>query len=411
MSTRFLALLAVAMVGGGVLLSAGFAPLGAQYGGTNFATAGEARSALENARRQQRGARARGERLERLAGQSDAASLKAVREAAALAARIQQAEAGMAAARAELALIGGQRRAIDRELAERRAPLVRLTGALQAIARRPLTLAAFQPGSLRDLVYTRAVLDSTVPRVRVMTAGLRGELDRARALERGAGEALTSLRVNRGQLARRRAALVKLAADQRLTARRMAGDATRESARALALAEEARDLDGLVATLERAGSLRERLAALPGPIPRPGNPHSARVVRIAPVPSPSATAPPAGYQLPVTGRILAGFGEAESGGARQSGIVLAPPPSAQVVAPGAGRVAFAGPYRGYGQIVIIEHAGGWTSLVTGLDALDTAVGREVATGSPLGLASARASRVTLELRRGGRPVNPLDYAR
>ncbi len=412
MRGRYLAALAATTLGAGALLAAGLAPLAAQFAASRapgYATAGEARSALDSARQQQRNARSRGERLERQAAQSSDSADKALRSAAALAARIQQSEAGMAAAAAELALIGRQRRAIDRELAEKRAPLVRLTGALQAMARRPLALAALQPGSLRDLVYTRVVLDSTLPRVRAMTAGLRSDLDRARALERAAGEAVATMRVNRRQLTERRRALVTLAQSQRLTARRMAGDATREAARALVLAEQARDLDGLVTTLAEAGSLRDRLAALPGPIPRPGNPDAARTTQAAPVPSPSATAPPTGYQLPVTGRIFAGFGEAEGSGARQSGIVMAPPPAAQVVAPGAGRVAFAGPYRGYGRIVIIEHAGGWTSLVTGLASLDTEVGREVATGSPLGLAARRAPRVTLELRRGGTPVNPLDH--
>lgn len=394
------------------LFAIGLAPLTAQFAASraaSFASADEARAALDSARQQQRNARARGERLERQAAQSSQSADKALRAAAALAARIQQSEAGMTAAAAELALIARQRRAIDRALAVRREPLVRLTGALQAMARRPLTLAAFQPGSLRDLVYTRAVIDGTVPRVRAMTAGLRGELDRARALERGAGAAVEAYRDNSRQLTERRRALVSLAQSQRLTARRVAGDASREEARALALAEEARDLDGLVTTLAEAGSLRDRLAALPGPVARPANPEAARVARAPPEPSPSATAPPAGYQLPVTGRVLAGFGEAQGDGGRQSGIVMAPPPGAQVIAPGAGRIAFAGPYRGYGRIVIIEHGGGWTSLVTGLASLDTEVGREVAAGSPLGLAARRAPRVTLELRSGGAPVNPLDH--
>ena len=72
--------------------------------------------------------------------------------------------------------------------------------------------------------------------------------------------------------------------------------------------------------------------------------------------------------------MVTGFG-APQGGALSQGIAIAPLAGAQVVAPAAGRIAFAGPYRGYGQIVIVEHAGGWTSLVTGLVRADTAVGR------------------------------------
>ena len=74
-------------------------------------------------------------------------------------------------------------------------------------------------------------------------------------------------------------------------------------------------------------------------------------------------------------------------------------------------MAFAGPFQGYGSIVIIEHPGGWTSLVTGLAALDTSVGRQLVSGSPLGVMGPGRPVLTLELRRQGEPVNPLDFVR
>ena len=74
-------------------------------------------------------------------------------------------------------------------------------------------------------------------------------------------------------------------------------------------------------------------------------------------------------------------------------------------------MAYAGPYRGFGQIVILEHTGGWTSLVTGLARSDVAVGEELLGGAPIGVAGPGRPTITLELRRGGQPVNPLDLAR
>ena len=93
------------------------------------------------------------------------------------------------------------------------------------------------------------------------------------------------------------------------------------------------------------------------------------------------------------------------------GISLAPRGGAQAVAPAAGRVVFAGPYQGYGNIVIIEHAGGWTSLVTGLAQLDIRVGQSLVAGAPLGIAGPGRPVLGLELRRAGEPVNPLDQLR
>jgi septal ring factor EnvC (AmiA/AmiB activator) len=115
--------------------------------------------------------------------------------------------------------------------------------------------------------------------------------------------------------------------------------------------------------------------------------------------------------MPVQGRLIAGFGASAPGVARSQGIALAARAGAQAVAPAPGRVAFAGPYRGYGSIIIIDHGNGWTSLVTGLAQVDTVVGRNVVAGSPLGLAGPGRPVVSLELRRDGKPVNPLDFAR
>ncbi|MFN5784031.1 MAG: murein hydrolase activator EnvC family protein, partial [Novosphingobium sp.] len=108
------------------------------------------------------------------------------------------------------------------------------------------------------------------------------------------------------------------------------------------------------------------------------------------------------------GRLVAGFGAELRGQPRSRGITLAARPRSQAVAPAAGRVVFAGPYEGYGQIVMIEHGGGWTSLVTGLSALGLAVGDRVLAGSPLGTTGTGQPLITLELRKDGAPVNPLD---
>ena len=222
--------------------------------------------------------------------------------------------------------------------------------------------------------------------------------------------ALAALNESEQALGERRKQLLALESRQRLESRRASGVADREAERALALAEEARDLDTLVARLDDASALRRELAALPGPIVRPPRPRDSEVIGAGlATPAPLATAPPGDFQLPVIGRTVAGFGAVSEAGLVSSGLSLAPRPGAQVVAPARGRVAFAGPYRGYERIVIIAHDGGWTSLVTGLARTDVAVGEMLVAGAPLGVAAIDSPVITLELRREGEPVNPLDY--
>ncbi|WP_158230063.1 murein hydrolase activator EnvC family protein, partial [Sphingobium fuliginis] len=103
--------------------------------------------------------------------------------------------------------------------------------------------------------------------------------------------------------------------------------------------------------------------------------------------------------------LVTGMGEVSEGGVRSRGLTIATRPDALAVAPTAGRVVFAGPYRGYGQIVIIDHGGGWTTLITGLLRLNAAVGDVVRQGDPLGNAGPGRPSITVELRRNGRPVD------
>ncbi len=370
----------------------------------------EAEAALARATNESRRAETRAARLTRDAEAATEAAQRTASEAAALAARIQQAEADIEAARARYSIARAARADLTARLAVKQEPTARLAAALQTAARRPLALSALQPGSLRDVVHVRAVLDSAVPQIRARTAALRSELDQGRALEAQASRALTALRDGEGALRGRRAELAALENQQRLASRNARGAALREAERALALAEQARDLDGLIDQLDDIAALRLELAALPGPVLRPDDLSAPLPAVPDNAPSPAASAPPPrDFQLPVQGRTVLGFGARRDSGLTSSGLVLAPVAGAQVVAPGRGRVAFAGEYRGFGRIVIIEHGGGWTSLVTGLTRTDVAVGDIVIGGSPIGVADGSGAPVSIELRRAGEPVNPLQF--
>jgi septal ring factor EnvC (AmiA/AmiB activator) len=375
----------------------------------------KAQAELTRATRESEQAAARAARFASEASQASEAAGRTARETAALAAQIQQAEANIEAARARVSLARAQRQQISVRLAEKQEPTARLTAALQIAARRPLVLSALQPGSLKDLVHVRAVLDSAVPHIRNRTADLRGELEQGRTAELAAARSLDDLRASEVELRERRKRLATLENSQRQAFRSASGSAMREEERALALAEEARDIDGLVDRLDRQAALRRELAALPGPVLRPddisaGPAGDVGLAAVTPSPTKATQSPPPrDLQLPVAGRTLAGFGAVRDSGQRNSGLVLAPVAGAQVVAPASGRVVFAGAYRGFGKIVIVEHAGGWTSLVTGLARVDVSVGQSLIGGSPIGVAGKRDEPITIELRRDGQPVNPLQF--
>jgi septal ring factor EnvC (AmiA/AmiB activator) len=107
----------------------------------------------------------RADKLEADAQGANAAADRTAHEAAAIAARIQQAEAEIAVDEARIRLIDQQRAALSATLARRQQPLLRLTGALQHLSRRPMIVSLLRPGSVNDAAHLRALLATMVPEV------------------------------------------------------------------------------------------------------------------------------------------------------------------------------------------------------------------------------------------------------
>ena len=117
--------------------------------------------------------------------------------------------------------------------------------------------------------------------------------------------------------------------------------------------------------------------------------------------------------MPARGDVVAEYGARNGNDDEASkGITISARASAQVVAPFDGRVAYAGPFRGYGQILIIEHGGRYHTLLAGLERIDAIVGQWLLAGEPVGVMGGVAGsrpELYLELRRTGRPINPLPW--
>lgn len=361
----------------------------------------EART-LQEANRQRDIARQRAAQFEQQAAAAETEAERAAAAEAAAAAEVQAAEADLAAAESRIALIEQLRAEQRARLAERQGAIIQLTAALQTMARRPPVLALVQPGSIRDLVHVRALFATTLPIVSERTADLRAEVARGANLRLQADRAIAVLEDRQQGLESRREQLAAIEAASRLRAQQLERSAMVETDRVMALGEEAADIRELMAELDRQAAVRAELAELPGPRLRPTRPGEARPPRRAA--SRSDSDRPA-YRLPVMGELVEGLGEVSEAGIRSRGLTIATRPGAQVIAPTSGRISYAGDFRGYRRIVIIDHGGGWTTLITNLAALDVELGDEVRQGTPIGRAADDRPTITVELRRRGVPVD------
>lgn len=116
-----------------------------------------------------------------------------------------------------------------------------------------------------------------------------------------------------------------------------------------------------------------------------------------------------GTQLPVSGAITVGYQDPDAFGAKSQGLKIRSRSNALVVAPMNGTVKYAGEFKKYGKMVILEHASGYHSLIAGLSQIDAIVGQKIGVGEPIGIMPSSGSKRPIlyyELRYNGSPVNP-----
>lgn len=348
--------------------------------------------ALREAKVKALNAERRSEFLRQEASNATSTADRIVAQRAVLSAEIAAAEAQIEAANARIAIIARRQQAQRSRLGEESEPMLRLNAALQQLTSRPTALMIAQPGQREDYIHLRAVMATVQPEIIRRTGALRQQILEQNELRAQELVALQSLNDARTRLQSRRTALARLEGDARGKAGDLSADAAVEFERAIAQGERARDIVGGIDRQRLSSERAAELAALEGPMLRQTT--ETRQAKDAKA-----------YLLPARGEIVSGFNELNPTGYRERGLRLALPPSSPVFAPASGKVIFAGRYRSYGHIVIIEHGNGWNTLITDLDAVQVAKGATVMQGAVLGTSGDDASEIGVELRKNGRVMD------
>jgi murein hydrolase activator len=334
----------------------------------------------------------RSELLRQEASNATSTADRIVAQRAVLSAEIAAAEAQIEAANARIAIVARRQRAQRSRLGQESEPVLRLNAALQQMTSRPTALMIAQPGQREDYIHLRAVMATVQPEIVRRTGALRQQIAVQNELRAQELVALKSLGDARSRLQSRRTALARLEGDARGKAGDLSADAAIEFEQAIAQGERARDIVGRIDTQRLSSEKAAELAALGGPMVRQSGEKRQASGKAA-------------YILPARGEVVSGFNELNTTGYRERGIRLAVAASSPVVAPAAGKVTFAGRYRSYGQIIIIEHGNGWNTLITNLDAVQVNKGASVGQGAVLGTSGDDGAEIGIELRKNGRVMD------
>ncbi len=314
---------------------------------------------------------------------------------------------------AALARLERRKREIDELTSERtaslnarRGQLAGLLGALERLANRPPEALLAQPGAPDDTIRAGLLLRAMVPRIEEAAAKLRTEIEDLAALREEAERNATQLRGATASLQSERQRLEALFSEKARVEQQRQREAQDRARQASKLAAQAADLRELIEKLDAERKKREEAeqrrnaAASRPPAPPPGHLSLAFAATKGKLP------------LPARGAISRRFGDSDAQGQPARGIVVETRQQAAIVAPHDGQVVYAGEFRGYGLVLIIDHGEGYHFLLAGLARIDCAPGQWVLAGEPVGMmggAGRDGRRLYIELRRQGHPIDPLSW--
>ncbi len=299
-----------------------------------------------------------------------------------------------------------------REQLDRRASeLSKSLAALQRLSRQPRSAFLTRPETALSAVRSASLLGAVVPDLRVEAIELGEEIKALNTLRREILHEREKLAEGIAQLRIDRRKLDKLVAKKRQQQHRMSQQALDQAKHAKQLASKAKSVRDLIGRLNAAQKRRFKKSKNNETQERLD--HLNRSLRGGrPITTARGTLP-----LPVRGRIASGFGQPDKTGSPLRGITIETLDGAQVTAPYDGQIVYAGPFRDYGQLLIIAHGEGYHTLLAGMSRIDGIVGQWVLAGDPIGhmrpedttKSSIKKPNLYVELRRHGEPINPLPW--
>lgn len=319
--------------------------------------------------------------------------------------------------------------AIRRSLDTRRNTIAEILAALQRIGRRPPPAVLISATDILKAVRTAMILGAVVPELRLETEILAADLGELVELRKRIASERDQRLTELSDLSGERERLAAIM-DARRTSLGAAEKAlVSEQERARALARQALDLKDLIARMGDETDGGKRAAALAGA----ADEERRRIAALKPDSGPAAGLGGSGrlspavafaqaqglLPLPVSGEIRKNFGAADDFGGNEKGLSIAARPGALVASPADGWIAFSGPYRTYGQLLIINAGDGYYVVLAGMERINVAAGQFVLAGEPvasMGVASGKTAAAIaigaaqpilyVEFRKDGAAIDP-----
>jgi murein hydrolase activator len=335
--------------------------------------------------------------------------------------RVRGVEGKIEATRLRLHALDERKRLFEQSLEERRDVIVEILAALQRIGRQPPPALLVRPEDALQAVRTAIVLGAVVPDLRAKADAIAGDLADLLRVRKDILADQAALSQNLDQLASEQSRLNTLVDERQKKQATVEQSLAGEQEHAADLARRVDNLKDLIAKLEQSldpatRTTRVSARAIGDDATRPD---------LAALSDPGRLAPAVAFErtrgqlhLPVNGSPIHGYGAPDGSGGTQKGQSIATHAGAQITAPCDGWVVYAGPFRSYGQLLILNAGGGYHVLLAGMERISVDLGQFVLTGEPVavmgGAAQVSAAVTTgskqpvlyVEFRKDGTPIDP-----
>lgn len=355
--------------------------------------------------------------------------------------RVQESEAKLSATEAKLAELTEQVTVIQNSIDERKEAIVKMLSAMQRIGRNPPPALVTRRDDALAVVRSAMLLADVFPELKYQADNLSRELEGLVAIETGIREQRDAEKRETESLVTERSRVDRLLEEKKTKLAQGEAElaevkvAAAEQAKAVTdLSDLIDKLDARIARVEIAQydaevaaerALRERLQQEALATPSNENvieikPSSTKVAFASPdrlKPALPFEAAKGSLRLPAQGRKLKRFGDAGPEGTTLKGLSVQTRAEARITAPSDGWVVYAGEFRSYGQLLIINAGGGYHILLAGMSRIDVSLGQFVLAGEPIAVMGNSTvssqggdenSRPVLyvEFRKDGKPIDP-----
>ncbi len=355
--------------------------------------------------------------------------------------RVQASEAKLSETEAKLSELTDQVDVIRGSITERKETIVKMLSAMQRIGRTPPPALVTRRDDALAVVRSAMLLAQVFPELKYQADNLSHELDGLVSLEGGIRDQRDAEKTETDKLTAEQSRIDQLLQERKVKLAKSEADlvstrlaAAQQAATVTELNELIQRLDERIAKAEvaqydaevaaeqalRARAQKQALATSGNETLVEIKPDSTKVAFASPdrmKPALPFETAKGNLPLPAQGKRLKRFGQADGVGGTLKGISLQTRGEARIIAPADGWVVYAGPFRSYGQLLIINAGGGYHVLLAGMDRIDVSLGQFVLAGEPIAVmgASPPANQgsndslrpvLYVEFRKDGRPIDP-----